>query len=88
MSRPSLNVFAADRIPPQTLRSIDFYVRERIPPGDFLYAVLTNDLKGAISFADNENLEALPAIVAYVRNHTPADCQGSPVKVQQWLEDR
>jgi hypothetical protein len=72
-------------IPERTIRSLDSYVRARTPTGDFLESVLSNDLKGAIAYADAENLEALPAIVSYVVNHMPARCQGSPERYRRWL---
>ena len=75
----------AQSIPPLTRLGINNYVLERIPPGDFLEAVLCNDLKGAMATADSENLLALPAIVAYIHNRTPAECHGSPVRYRKWL---
>lgn len=88
MSRPDISRFHERNIPTLTLKNINSYVQERIPVGNFLEAVLSNDLKGAVGTADNENLDALPAIVAYVRNHTPADCQGSPERYREWLYPR
>lgn len=72
-------------IPKTTQVALDAYVFERRQPGDFLLAVLSNNLRDAFQRADSENLSALPAIVSYVYNHTPALCQGSPKRVQEWL---
>lgn len=35
-------------IPEHTKAALDRYVNDRIPPGGFLTAVLTNDLTGAV----------------------------------------
>jgi len=53
-------------------------------PGDFLQAVLENDLKNAVGRADDEHIVNLPAIVAYLYNHLPAICWGSPEEVNAW----
>lgn len=64
--------------------SLQGYVRG-LPTGDFLRAVLSNDLAEAIARADDVNLPALPHIVAYVREHLPAISWGSPAAVNRWL---
>jgi len=75
-------------IPERTLASLERYVQDRVPPGGFLLAVLTNDLLGAVSRADKENLAALPEIVSYVYHEIPGNCWGSKDAVWQWCEDR
>src|SRR5688572_25670613 len=52
--------------------------------GDFLRAVLSNDLTEACGRADDYNLLTLPAIVAYVYNNLPADCHGSRERYEAW----
>ena len=71
-------------IPPRTLEAIDCYVSERVAVGDFLTAVLENNLSGAMNAADDENMAALEMIVRYCYNHIPAGCWGSPEKVAAW----
>ena len=73
--------------PPPTIvvESLRLYVEERIPPGDFLYAVLTNDLRESFGRADEENRAAMFEIVAYCWNHIPCTCWGSPERVREWL---
>jgi hypothetical protein len=51
-------------IPPITKECIEGYVTYGLPPGHFLYAVLTNNLRDAIGAADERNGPALPHIVA------------------------
>lgn len=62
------------------------YINERIKPGDFLTAVLENNLSEACSRADDENIKNLPAFVAYLYNNAPSTCWGSPEKVAEWLK--
>ena len=74
-------------MPEHTKQSIDDYVKHG-ECGDFLEAVLSNDLTEAVCRADFENLAALEAIVKYVYNHIPRVCWGSPEKVRAWREAR
>ena len=79
-------------IPKHCRDSIDRYVREGIPPGGFVRAVLQNDLAQAMGRADVENRHRLFDIVSYIYNWVPSDCWGSPEKVEDWFalskEDR
>jgi hypothetical protein len=79
------DVYDQQNIPVETLNAIDRYVFARLPPGDFLEAVLSNNLQQTFNLADTKNREVLPAIVAYVFNHTPPQCRGNPERVDQWL---
>lgn len=54
--------------------------------GNFLRAVLSNDLMGAIGLADSHNLATLPAIVSYVYNVLRGDNHGSRDAVQAWAD--
>jgi hypothetical protein len=74
-----------DQIPTRTIDAINGYVNEGRSVGGFLWAVLSNDLQGAVGRADLENLDALVAIVRYVYNEIPADAWGSEEKVKQWI---
>ena len=49
--------------------------------GDFLTAVVENDLFEAVGRADSYNLATLPQIVRFIWNEWPATCPGSPEKV-------
>ena len=69
-----------------TKASLDRYVKEKIPTGDFLQAVLENNLLMSYSRADLENKRDLYEIIRYVYNELPGDCWGSPEKVKNWLE--
>ena len=69
-----------------TKAGIDKYVRDGTPPGDFLYAVLCNDLKESFGRADLENRRDMFDIVVYLYSNAPSACWGSPEKVASWIE--
>lgn len=73
-------------IPERTLSSLKRYAEEHCPTGDFLYAVLTNDLFGAFGRADRENTFAMQDICAFIYNEIPSACWGSKEIVRKWLE--
>ena len=52
--------------------------------GDFLRAVLSNNLMEAVGRADEDNIRVLPAICAYVYMELPGHCHGSPERVSEW----
>lgn len=74
-----------NRCPQEIKESLARYV-QGCPTGDFLQAVLGNDLRGACERADDINQSLLFDIVYYIYNELPAACWGSPAKVQAWLE--
>jgi len=75
-------------IRPDVIKSIISYVKDRIPPGDFLQAVLENNLMESFNRADEDNIRSMFEIVQFVYNETPARCWGSPEKVKRWLGER
>ena len=62
------------------------YYNNRLPPGGFLTAVLSNDLMGALSQADETNKHALPAYGMWLYNQAPIGSYGSRENVRRWLE--
>ena len=70
----------------QMIDALDRYAQHRQPVGDFLRAVLENNLQSAVGHADDDNLRNLPAFVGYLYNEMPAPCWGSPEKVKAWLK--
>jgi hypothetical protein len=71
-------------IPERMGPALDRWVQRGQLPGEFLQAVLRNDLQDAVSRADPENTRALPAYIGYLYNEAPAGCWGSPEKVAAW----
>jgi len=71
---------------PQLLQDgLDRYVKRGIACGDFLTAVLENNLMEAFGRADDLNRINLFNICKYVYNEMPGACHGSPAKVREWL---
>ena len=72
-------------IPERMMPGIERYVQDRVMPGSFLQAVISNDLRLACANADEENLRNLPAYIAYFYNETPSGCWGSQEKMFYWI---
>lgn len=61
------------------------YIGEGILPGQFLTAVLLNDLRSACERADDENRHLLFDYVKFFYNYAPGSCWGSPDCVNAWV---
>ncbi len=72
-------------IPPHLEGGLTRYLEDGIPPGSFLEAVLSNDLKEACSRGDSESLAGLVDLVCWLYNHAPMNCWGSPERVRDWI---
>lgn len=64
---------------------LNMFVNHRIRPGNFLCAVLRNDLRDAIGRADEWTLSRLRDIVSYCHMNLPMMCWGSREKFEAWL---
>lgn len=76
--------FTTYYIPERMMPALRHWIDHGIPPGDFLLAVLCNDLMDAIGRADDENRQNLPAYISFLFNEAPSPCWGSPPKVIAW----
>jgi hypothetical protein len=75
-----------DRLPEAMREHARDYVERHLEVGNFLTAVLCNDLVNAFGYADRENLAAMHDWVLWVWNDIPSACWGSPEKVRAWTE--
>ena len=75
-------------IPESTLESLEAYRVDHRPTGDFLEAVLSNDLMGAMGRADNYNVKAMFDICRYVYNELPFSSHGSSKNYQEWIRNK
>lgn len=76
---------AYPQIPQRMTDALARYIFDRIPTGDFLRAVLENDLRKAVGYADAENLALLPTYAQIVHALAAHGAAGSPAAVQKWL---
>lgn len=75
-----------DLIPSHMHGAVRRYVMHGIAPGQFLTAVLCNDLKEAFARADDDNTAAMLGWVRFMHNYMPANSQGSLDQFRAWLE--
>lgn len=71
---------------PDIKESLDAYWNTGRPTGDFLKAVLSNDLFDAVGRADHENIRDLKEIVSYIYNELPQNAHGSKDNVRYYIE--
>lgn len=72
-------------IPLRMNGGIKRYAFNGVRPGDFLQAVISNDLREACVRADEENMDNLPAYVSLFYNHFPIGSWGSPEAMERWI---
>lgn len=70
------------------IESLERYVQHGIEPGQFLLAVLENNLMEAFGRADSYNRASLFFILRYIYNELPGNCHGSPERVREFLKNR
>jgi hypothetical protein len=78
----------SESIPESTIRTINDYLEHGYETGDFVRAVLENNLKLAFGYADRWNKAALEEIVKYCYNCIPHSCWGSKEIVNDWIASK
>lgn len=73
-------------IPPAIMRGMLEHMEHGAPQGGYLTSVLENNLVEATGRADVPSLAALHDTAAWLWNHAPSECWGSPAKVGQWRQ--
>jgi len=76
-----------ERVPEHLRGGLQRYIEQGIKPGDFLTAVLENDLMEAMGRGDLASLAGLFGLCGWLYNEAPAACHGSEAKVRKWIED-
>jgi hypothetical protein len=74
--------------PQEVVLSLLRYWHHRVPTGDFLRAVLENDLRDACARADAVNIRHLPGIVRFCWEQLPSPSWGSAENVRTWLKGK
>lgn len=64
------------------------YMEQRIPPGHFLTAVLSNDLMEACRRADDVNRYRLFDYCSWLYSYAPVGSFGSAENVRHWLTNQ
>jgi hypothetical protein len=71
--------------PQGSQKSYQNYYQTGTDPGDFIRAVLANDLMAAVKRADATNLSLLKDHVNFIYNALPFACSGNLERVSTWL---
>ena len=72
---------------PEHLRGgVKRYLEHGVPPGDFLTAVLENNLMEAVGRADEHSLAGLKGLCSFLYCDVPRLCRGSSERVEQWIK--
>lgn len=74
------------KLPMYMKEGVENWVFHGIPCGDFLHAVMTNDLKLTVFRADENNLAKTHEWVQFITWNLPSGCQGSIAKVNDWIK--
>ena len=72
-------------IRPDMVEALRAYVEEHRPVGDFLKAVISNNLVEAFTRADGENSQNLPAFVNFLLWEVPDMAWGSRHAYKNWI---
>lgn len=73
---------------PKHLRgAVRRYIENRMPPGDFLQAVISNNLVESFGRADEINILKMFDIVSFFYSEAPGLCWGSKEKMKKWIEE-
>ena len=75
-----------DRIPEHMRDSMRGYIEHGKDIGDFLYALLCDDIPGAFSKADDTNRDAMYEYVCFLHDEAPSTAWGSPEAVSDWIK--
>jgi hypothetical protein len=74
-----------ERLPENIRAGAERYLEHGIAPGDFLTAVICNDLSESFACADDTNLERMHDIVKFFYNEAPSGSWGSKKRMADWL---
>lgn len=80
-----IDYYFNEYLPFHMISSMKRYIEEKIQPDSFLMCILSNDLMGATSHADDININYLNRYCIWLHNYAPSACHGSPEKVKEWL---
>ena len=73
------------KLPERLQGGVQRYIEDGIQPGDFLTAVIQNNLTETVGKADDDMIKIIPQIVGWFYNEAPAICWGSKNKMKNWI---
>lgn len=79
---------SACRVAPHLIAGLTRYISDGVRPGQFLVAVLKDNLMEAMGRADEEAAVNLKEICTFLYTHSPSGCSGSEKKVEAWIKKR
>ena len=90
LTQKNIDAMTTHGIPERMQGGLIRYFNNRIQPGHFLEAVLSNDLMEAFSRADKENAACMKSYIMWLYNEPPGrpNGWGSPEAVSEWLSSR
>ncbi len=89
MDKDQLEITLGDcQIPTYMWDGIVSYILYGLPPGQFLKAIIKNDLKGAFTYADQTNAKLIYNYVNFFFNFAPTGCWGSQENMDSWIEKK
>lgn len=77
-----------DKLPERLRGGVQRYIEKGIRPGNFLTAVIENNLTESVGMADDDMIKVLPEIVGWFYNQAPAICWGSATKAKKWMRKK
>lgn len=75
---------AASNIPAYMHKGILNWVKRGVRPGPFLSAIISNDLYGAFTRADDQNVYLIREYFTWFYNYAPSICWGHPDALTTW----
>lgn len=72
-------------VPEHMRDTVRLYVEQRIEPGSFMVALLSNDLIESFARADDINAKAMERWVVFLYSFMPQSLWGSREVVEEWL---
>lgn len=79
-----LNFYISKRM----MNPIQEYIENGVETGSFLKAIICNDLAKAVRRADEENMNNIPAFIAFFYNHAPSECWGNAANYEFWIKKK
>lgn len=64
---------------------LERWLNNRVHPGTYMWAVLSNNLKNTLCFITEHNYKNLPRLVAYIDIYVPDSAKGSEDIVSAWF---